>query len=54
MKKQVLNLNGMGSEGEVKTGGIFGVYVFQEISPCKIAKLSDPGTLSFGFSAAYS
>jgi hypothetical protein len=44
VKKQVLKLNGLGKEGDVKSGGIFGVYVFQEISPCTIAKLRDPGT----------
>jgi hypothetical protein len=46
VKKQVLKLNGLRSEGEVKNGGIFGVYVFPEIS-FMIAKLRDPGTDSF-------
>jgi hypothetical protein len=43
VKQKVLKLNGLRREGEVKNGGIFGVYVFLEIS-FTIAKLRDPGT----------
>jgi hypothetical protein len=48
VKKQVLKLNELRSKAEVKNGGIFGVYVFQEISPARSRNSGSRDTFLLG------